>query len=269
MAVIQEGLRPLASAAGALPATRTSALRTGLWLVGAGWAALTLMWVTGSADGFGHDQGSLSAILAIGLFLVGWTVMVAAMMLPSTLPTLQRMDETWGARRGMAPARFMGGYFSAWGAFGAAAFAGDGILHLLVDDASWLAQRPSLIAGGVAMVAGVAYVPQVWHLVRVHCAAGISRFAFSLWLGAALLVTTNAVATGATLFIVLGGVQIAATALVLIYATKYRSTYCDGHMPVDPGEVLIGPAITGSTEGPRDRVKDVPAHTAAASLGRG
>lgn len=156
MAVIQEELRPLASAAVALPAIRTSAHRTGVWFAAAGWVALTLMWITGSAKVFGHDQGSLSAILAIGLFLVGWTVMVAAMMLPSTLPTLQRVDETWGAQREMVPARFMGGYFFAWAAFGAAGFAGDGILHLLVDDVSWLAQRPSLIAGGVAMFAGAA-----------------------------------------------------------------------------------------------------------------
>jgi predicted metal-binding membrane protein len=156
MAVIQEELRPLTSAAVALPAIRTSARRTGVWFAAVGWGALTLMWITGSADVFGHDQGRLSAILAIGLFLVGWTVMVAAMMLPSTLPTLQRVDETWGARGSMAPARFMGGYFLAWGAFGAAAFAGDGILHLLVDDVSWLEQRPSLIAGGVAMFAGAA-----------------------------------------------------------------------------------------------------------------
>lgn len=130
--------------------------------------------------------------------------------------------------------------------------------------------KVSEIAGFIGVgLAGAAYVPQVWHLVRVHCAAGISRFAFSLWLVATLLVTTNAIVTGATVFIVLGGVQIVATALVLIYATKYRSTYCDGHMPVDLAEVSIRPAITGSIEVPRDRDKDEPAQTAAASLGRG
>ena len=92
------------------------------------------------------------------------------------------------------------------------------------------------IAGFIGVgLAGVAYVPQIWHLVRVHCSAGISRFAFCLWLGATLLVTTNAIATGATVFIVLGGVQVVATALILLYTTKYRSTYCADHMPVDLG----------------------------------
>jgi hypothetical protein len=80
-------------------------------------------------------------------------------------------------------------------------------------------------------LAGAAYIPQIWHLVRVHCAAGISRIAFSLWLGATLLMTPHAIATGAAVFIVLGGVQIVATALILLYTTKHRATYCDGHMP--------------------------------------
>lgn len=38
---------------------------------------------------------------------------------------------------------------------------------------------------------------------------------------------SNAIATGATVFIVL------ATALILLFTNKYRSTYCAGHLPVD------------------------------------
>jgi hypothetical protein len=88
------------------------------------------------------------------------------------------------------------------------------------------------IAGFIgAGLAGAAYVPQLWHLFRVRCSAGISRFAFSVWLVASLLVTTHAVAMGAAVFMVLGGVQIVATALVLYCATKYASSFCAGHMP--------------------------------------
>ncbi len=43
-------------------------------------------------------------------------------------------------------------------------------------------------------LAAAAYLPQIMHLVRVHCAAGISRSAFRAWLFAALLITTHAVA---------------------------------------------------------------------------
>lgn len=124
--------------------------------------------------------------------------------------------------------------------------------------------RASEIAGFIGVgLAGAAYLPQIWHLVRVHCAAGISRFAFSLWLGATILVTTNAIATGATVFIVLGGVQLTATALILLYATKYRSTYCAGHVPVDLAAETDPSAIEDQLGA------DGHNHLAAASLGRG
>ena len=156
MAVIREELTPPLPRAEALPVTRLSIGRLGVWLAVAGWASITLMWATGSSDAFGHDQRSLPAVPAMGLFLLGWIVMVAAMMLPSSLPTLTRVEEALLGQTGNASTRFMGGYFIAWGAFGAAAFAADGILHLAVDKLHWLGQRPSLIAGGVAMFAGVA-----------------------------------------------------------------------------------------------------------------
>lgn len=91
------------------------------------------------------------------------------------------------------------------------------------------------IAGFIGVpLAGAAYVPQIWHLVRAQCSAGISRLAFGLWLGASLLVTTHALATGARVFIALGGVQIAATTVILIYATKYASFTCRTHRPASP-----------------------------------
>ncbi|MGH2676240.1 MAG: PQ-loop repeat-containing protein [Actinomycetota bacterium] len=95
-------------------------------------------------------------------------------------------------------------------------------------------------------LAGAAYVPQIWHLVRAHCSAGISRVAFCLWLGASLLVTTHAIATRAAVFIVLGGVQIVATTAILLYATKYASSYCGGHEPgtLGPG-AETKPRVTG------------------------
>lgn len=114
-------------------------------------------------------------------------------------------------------------------------------------------------------LAAAAYVPQIWHLVRVHCSAGISRFAFCLWLGATLLVTTNAIATEATVFIVLGGVQIVATGLILLYTTKYRSTYCAGHLPVDLGAGREHELIDQQLGGRGQRVRVDP----VAPLGRG
>jgi uncharacterized protein with PQ loop repeat len=107
--------------------------------------------------------------------------------------------------------------------------------------------RATELAGFVgAALAGAAYVPQIWHLIRAHCSAGLSRIAFAVWLAASLLVTTHAVAIRATVFIALGAVQLAATALILIYTTKYEHSYCATHRPgsLDP-EPALPPSLHG------------------------
>jgi uncharacterized protein with PQ loop repeat len=118
----------------------------------------------------------------------------------------------------------------------------------------------SQIAGFIGVgLAGVAYVPQIWHLARERCSAGISRLAFAGWLVASALVTSHAIATQALVFTLLGAVQIVAILLILIYATKYRSSQCAGHVVValagetgvTGGQTLIAP-IPNSVE---DRVE--------------
>ena len=61
------------------------------------------------------------------LFLVAWQAMIAAMMLPSSLPLI-RLFATASAnqpRPRAAMAAFLGGYALVWTAFGALAFTGD------------------------------------------------------------------------------------------------------------------------------------------------
>ena len=83
-----------------------------------------------------------------------------------------------------------------------------------------------------AGLAGAAYVPQISHVVRARCSAGISRLAFEAWLLASLLTTARAIAIHAGVFIVLGGIQIVATALIMLYATRYKDTPClSVHLP--------------------------------------
>lgn len=91
------------------------------------------------------------------------------------------------------------------------------------------------IAGFVgAGLAGAAYIPQISHLIRARCSAGISRLAFAVWLLASLLITARAIAIHAGVFIALGGIQIVATTLIMIYATRYKSTPCPIHHPRQP-----------------------------------
>ena len=82
-----------------------------------------------------------------------------------------------------------------------------------------------------AGLAGAAYVPQISHLVRARCSAGISRLAFAAWLLASVLTTARAIAIGAAVFIALGGIQIVATTLIMLCAARYHDTPCPSHPP--------------------------------------
>ncbi len=103
--------------------------------------------------------------------------------------------------------------------------------------------RATELAGFLgAGIAGAAYVPQISHLIRSHCSAGISRFAFGLWLLASLLVTSHAIAIRASVFIFLGAVQIVASLVIFIYAKIYEGQYCEFHLPRGAGPKSPTPA---------------------------
>jgi len=91
------------------------------------------------------------------------------------------------------------------------------------------------IAGFVgAGLAGAAYVPQISHLIRARCSAGISRLAFGVWLLSSVLITARAVAIHAGVFIALGGIQIVATTVIMLCANRYKDTPCPVHLPGQP-----------------------------------
>jgi len=75
----------------------------------------------------------------------------------------------------------------------------------------------------------VGYMPQVVHLIRQRCSAGISVHAYLIWLSAAVLLLTHALLIYDGVFIVL---QIAGSVLdvaVLFLAIRYRGRPCPGH----------------------------------------
>ena len=126
------------------------------------------------------------------------------------------------------------------------------------------------IAGFVgAGLAGAAYIPQISHLIKARCSAGISRLAFEVWLLASVLTTARAIAIHAGVFIVLGGTQIVATALIMFYATRYKDTPCPSHIPGQPAaKAATGTAPAGQSLVPR-RPADRSVAESATSAGRG
>jgi predicted metal-binding membrane protein len=123
------------------------------------WAAAIAAQASGAASVVHHDTvlaDGLPPAGAVLLFLAGWQVMIAAMMLPSSLPLVRMFAAASFAApgRGRALAAFLGGYALVWTAFGTLAFAADMGLHALVNASAWLERREWAIAPSVLMLAG-------------------------------------------------------------------------------------------------------------------
>jgi len=104
-------------------------------LVGAAWLALATWGASPYAGLLDHatlGDGS-SWLVRLPAFVVGWTLMTVAMMLPSSLPLVNLFRRVVGSRRDGRSLllRLLVGYLGVWGAFGVAAYAGDAALHAL------------------------------------------------------------------------------------------------------------------------------------------
>lgn len=130
-----------------------------LWTISVAWGLAVVAEVSGHGAALHHDaliEGGLPFAAALGLFLVAWQVMIAAMMLPSTLPVIKLFNHMAGGQPEAARERaaFVAGYVAVWSAFGALAFTGDLGVHRTADTWPWLAGHSWLIAGGTFVLAG-------------------------------------------------------------------------------------------------------------------
>lgn len=95
-----------------------------------------------------------SAVLLV--FVAGWVLMSAAMMLPSSLP-LVNLFRTLVQRR---PERrrlvmlLIAGYLGVWTVFGVQVHLGDWILHHVVEQSAWLQANAWVLGAAVLLLAG-------------------------------------------------------------------------------------------------------------------
>lgn len=132
-----------------------------LWAItAAGWTMSVVLVLTGGMAAAHHD----TALTTLGpdwparllAFTAVWTVMVAAMMMPSTIPIARafaRVSSRQDRSRATMTA-FFGAYLVVWLGFAAAALVFDAGLHALVALWPWLAARPELILAGALGLAG-------------------------------------------------------------------------------------------------------------------
>ena len=138
-------------------------------LIGLAWLAL----VVGGQSPYGRflDHKNLDLVRVEGgpallLFVVGWIVMIVAIMLPTSLPLLVLFHQIVRQRadRRQVISLLLLGYVSVWTVFGIVVHAGDAMLHALVASQTWLSDRAFLIGAATLLLAGAyQFTPLKYH----------------------------------------------------------------------------------------------------------
>ena len=143
----------------AIATARANQLRPVLFVSAGAWLLAVAAQVTGNAALLHHHaliEGGAPLWITTPIFLLAWLVMIAATMLPASMPTIRAIGREVAAagRPTRDLAVFIGSFALVWTAFGLFAYLGDAVLHHLVDTTPWLAAHPWLIEGGVVGLAG-------------------------------------------------------------------------------------------------------------------
>jgi predicted metal-binding membrane protein len=95
-------------------------------------------------------------VLPALLYVGGWLLMSAAMMLPTALPLIAIFDRLIERRsdRALLLTLVVVGYLLVWAGFGVAAHLMDAALHGLAAANPWLISHAGLVGGGVLAIAG-------------------------------------------------------------------------------------------------------------------
>ena len=161
---------PLSKAASVpLRTGRTDDHRLFFWSISALIALAWLILATWSYSPYGrylnHDQlGELTTdgsaptiVLSAALYIGGWILMTAAMMLPTTLPLLAifRRLTAQRADRAQLVGLLIAGYLAIWLVFGIAAHLADWLLHEIVEHVAWLEANAWVIGATIFLLAGL------------------------------------------------------------------------------------------------------------------
>ena len=89
-----------------------------------------------------------------------------------------------------------------------------------------ISQVLGIVATGL-VIAG--YLPQIVHLIRQRCTAGISVLAFSVWCVAAFLFLIHAAMIEDGVFIAVQAVNLVAGGLIVWFSKRYEGQVCPFH----------------------------------------
>ena len=99
--------------------------------------------------------------------------------------------------------------------------------------------QASQILGFVGTVTvAIGYLPQIIHLARERCSAGVSVRAWQIWLLSSVLIFSHAFEVFDVVFMALQTVNSGAMVLIIYFATRYRGMTCATHRVV--GHQTVG-----------------------------
>lgn len=202
-------MKILVSTAGAPAAGRSTTAAGGRLLVSAVLAGSLLAWLVlvlshssaldherlgglvahhSGPAGHGEAEHGEAARGALGrqaaVVVVGWTVMVVAMMLPPALPMLQLLRQLVARRRRGYVLTAVGAvtFTSLWVVVGVVLIAGDAVLHNLLESRQDAASTTQLVTGAVLVGAGVYQFTPLKNACLRGCRSPRS-FALAHWRG--------------------------------------------------------------------------------------
>jgi predicted metal-binding membrane protein len=171
-----------------------------LGLIGTAWAALVLWEQTPYGRYLDHGRwtdigfaATICRVLPAGelvlpglIYIGGWLLMTAAMMLPTVLPLARRFEAMTAGRhdRALLMALLVGGYLLAWLGFGVAAHALDIGLHALAQHTEWLIVNGWLAGACVLAIAGAFQFSRLKYRCLDQCRTPLS-FIIRHWHGVA------------------------------------------------------------------------------------
>lgn len=81
-----------------------------------------------------------------------------------------------------------------------------------------------------AVIGGYAYLPQINHLIKEKCSAGISPRAFTIWSFSSALVLVNAIYIRSAVFILICTIQLVSSLVILTFGIRNKDHVCASHL---------------------------------------
>jgi lipid-A-disaccharide synthase-like uncharacterized protein len=98
-----------------------------------------------------------------------------------------------------------------------------------VGNAEIVSQGSRIFGFAGTVIAAIGFLPQIRHLAREHCSAGVSVAAWQIWLLSSVLILCHALVVFDVVFVTLQTVNIAAVTLIIFLAKRYEGMSCPFH----------------------------------------